>query len=401
MSTTFTALDLSLIAPPDVVEPLDYEIIFQEMLADLRLRDSSFDALVESDPAFKILEVCAYRELNMRQRVNDAARGVMLAYATGADLDQLGALFGVQRLSSTIYNSRLQIGGTLSPPVTGTLSQSETDPLFNTPVFSTNGSSYPPITGIWTQCRLDGVWRIVIFEDGLEVGQIAHADFYIGDPPLSPDGLDWSDSTASGIATGIPITTVIPLNNTVLVENDSDFRRRIQLSLEGFSVAGPAGAYIFHALSARAEVRDVSATSPEPGQVLITVMSHDAGGMASGGLLTDVSFRLNSDSIRPLTDEVVVQSVSLIYFEVVAEIYTYPGPDSGKVLEEAKASLAAYLDSVHRIGRDVSVSGIYGALHRPGVQRVALSEPLADISVSETQAAYCLAPDVTLAGTNE
>ncbi len=98
MAGGFTAVDLSQLPAPDVVELLDYETILAAMLADLRARDAAFDALVESDPAFKILEVAAFRELLLRQRVNEAARGVMLAYAAGSDLDQLAALFGVQRL---------------------------------------------------------------------------------------------------------------------------------------------------------------------------------------------------------------------------------------------------------------------------------------------------------------
>ena len=43
----------------------------------------------------------AYRELLIRQRVNDAARGVMLATASGTDLDNLAANFNVERLLIT------------------------------------------------------------------------------------------------------------------------------------------------------------------------------------------------------------------------------------------------------------------------------------------------------------
>lgn len=91
-------IDLSRLAPPDIVENLDYESIRQALLDDLIARDSLFSAeLLESDPAVKLLEVAAYRELLLRQRINDAARAVMLATATGADLDQLAVLVGVQR----------------------------------------------------------------------------------------------------------------------------------------------------------------------------------------------------------------------------------------------------------------------------------------------------------------
>lgn len=92
-------VDLSLIPAPDVVETLSIETIIADMLADLQSRHPSFTALVESDPAYKILEVCAYREVLLRARVNDSCRAVMLASATGADLDQIAAnFFGVDRL---------------------------------------------------------------------------------------------------------------------------------------------------------------------------------------------------------------------------------------------------------------------------------------------------------------
>lgn len=98
MAGAFTAVDLSKLPAPDVVEALDFEYVLAQMLDDLRARDPEFTALTEADPAYKILEVAAYREVLLRQRVNDAARAVMLASASGADLDQIGANFRVYRL---------------------------------------------------------------------------------------------------------------------------------------------------------------------------------------------------------------------------------------------------------------------------------------------------------------
>ncbi|MGE4298902.1 MAG: baseplate J/gp47 family protein [Desulfovibrionaceae bacterium] len=94
----FTAIDLSSLTAPDAVEALDYETILAGMLADLVARDETFTALTESDPAMKVLEVAAYRELLLRQRVNEAVRAVLVAFATGSDLDQLAALVPLTRL---------------------------------------------------------------------------------------------------------------------------------------------------------------------------------------------------------------------------------------------------------------------------------------------------------------
>ncbi|ABY97115.1 phage tail protein [Pseudomonas sp. SbB1] len=93
-------IDLSLLPPPDVVETLDFETLYQEVLGIFRahMRDQ-WTAALESDPVVKLMEVIAYRELVMRARVNAAAKASLLAYATGADLDNRAADYGVQRLT--------------------------------------------------------------------------------------------------------------------------------------------------------------------------------------------------------------------------------------------------------------------------------------------------------------
>lgn len=92
------SIDLSKLPAPAVVEALTYEAIRAAMLADLAARDPNLAGLLPSDPAYKVIEVVAYRELLLRQRVNDAARATMLATATDEDLDHLVALLGVERL---------------------------------------------------------------------------------------------------------------------------------------------------------------------------------------------------------------------------------------------------------------------------------------------------------------
>ena len=90
-------IDLSKVPAPDVVEALKYEDILAAMLAELRRRDPAFSALVESDPAYKILEVAAYRETLLRARINDSARAVMLSSAKGTDLDNAAVFYGIER----------------------------------------------------------------------------------------------------------------------------------------------------------------------------------------------------------------------------------------------------------------------------------------------------------------
>ncbi len=294
-TTSFTAVDLSRLPAPKIIEELSYETIFGAMVAQLRDLLPTFDATIESDPAVRILQVAAYRELLLRARVNDAGRGVMPAYATGSDLDQLGALMGIERKLLVAAN-----------PLTGT----------------------------------PAIWEI-----------------------------------------------------------DDDFRRRIVLAPEGFSVAGPEGAYIFHALNAAPDVLDASAISPNPGEVLVTILSRT--GVASPALVAAVQDYLSAETRRPLTDLVTVQSAAMVNYAVTASITTFDGPDAAIVLAEARARLAAYQDRSHRLGRDVTRAGLFAALCVEGVHNVILTAPAADVVVSRVQAANCTAINVVHTGTGE
>ncbi|HGM4965463.1 TPA: baseplate J/gp47 family protein [Pseudomonas putida] len=113
-------IDLSLLPPPDVVESLDFETLYQEVLGVFRAHmGDQWTALLESDPVVKLMEVMAYRELVMRARVNAAAKASLLAYAKGADLDNRAADYGVQRLTIRAANPDAV------PPVTALMESDE------------------------------------------------------------------------------------------------------------------------------------------------------------------------------------------------------------------------------------------------------------------------------------
>jgi len=90
-------VDMSQLTPPKAIETLSFEQIFQESLADFRNRKPEYDALLESDPAIIMLECAAYRELLVRQKINESAKGCMPAYATESDLENLALFYGITR----------------------------------------------------------------------------------------------------------------------------------------------------------------------------------------------------------------------------------------------------------------------------------------------------------------
>ncbi|MBE3210834.1 baseplate J/gp47 family protein [Enterobacter cloacae complex sp. P32C] len=300
MASSYDVINLSALAVPDAIVVPDAADIFTRWLARLRELDPEFDALVESDPAYKQGEINAYQLTLAFQRVNDAVRAVFLASARGADLDQIGAGFNVSRL-------------VINP----------------------------------------------------------------GDPDAVP-----------------PVDPVY--------EDDDAFRERIQLSWAQLNTAGARNAYRFHAKSADNDVLDADAYGPEthnrPGEVDVYVLSRTGNGKASPGLTEKVMSELSADEVRPLTDYVSVKSATIVSYAVTAELDIPDGPDSQTVLEHAISTLTSYTLLSHRINGLVPLSAIYAALQQPGVSRVRLISPVADLEAAAGQAPWCSAINVTRKG---
>lgn len=289
-------VDLSKLDAPKVLEDLNFE----SLLAD---RKAEFIALfpqderpfwqarlsLESEPITKLLQEVVYLQLMERNRINNAAKATMLAYASGSDLDVIAANYNVKR----------------------------------------------------------------------QVIQEANNN----------------------------VTPKIP----EILEDDTSLRLRTQLAFEGLSVAGPRSAYIFHALSAHPDVADVSVVSPQPANVTVTILSRNGQGEADESLLNVVRAKLNDDDIRPIGDRVIVQSAVIQSYEIRAKLHLYRGPEYEPIKAAALKKLTAYTKEKHRLGRDISLSGIYAALHLEGVQRVELISPTADIVLPSSKSAYCTA----------
>jgi phage-related baseplate assembly protein len=83
--TRFAVFDLAALPYPGVVETLDIEALVTSMRHDLVARFPAIAGVIdlESEPARKLIEVFAYREVLLRARINDAARQRMLAMPHG------------------------------------------------------------------------------------------------------------------------------------------------------------------------------------------------------------------------------------------------------------------------------------------------------------------------------
>lgn len=298
-------IDLSQLPAPEVIEVPDFETLLAERKenlialypADEQAAMRSVLAL-ESDPLVKCLQENVYREILLRQRINEAAQAVMVAYALGTDLDQLAANNNVKRLTIT---------------------------------------------------------------------------------PANPDAVP-------------PVAAVM--------ESDDDLRLRVPGAFEGLSVAGPTAAYEYYAKSADGRVSDVSATSPAPAEVLITVLNRENSGAATDDLLNAVNVALNAESVRPVADRVTVQAATIFDYQVKATLHLFDGVAAGPCLEAAQAAMTTYLTDQKKLGRSVRRESYGAVLRVAGVDWVEITEPAQDIILNRTQAGNCTAVAVSVANDN-
>lgn len=287
-------IDLSRLPPPQVLEAISHEEILAARKAAVvaycppdQQEAVGRTLSLESELAVRLLRENAYREIVLRQRINESAAAVMLPYAEKDDLDNLAANMNTERL--------------LIHPA---------DP-----------DAVPPVPAVW--------------------------------------------------------------------EDDDSLRMRAQMAFEGLSVAGPRGAYIFHARSADGRVADVSAISPEPCEVVVTVLAREGDGTASAELLAKVAAALNDEDVRPVGDRVAVQGAQIVPFIVDALLFLPAGAEAEPILAAAKKSFDASMVKQHRLGRGVNRSTIFAALHVEGVDRVVLNQPATDIELGPHQAGHC------------
>lgn len=297
-----TDIDLALLPPPTVIETLDFETIFSQQKADLVGIYPECEAMLalESEPLVKQLRVTSYRELLLRQRINEACRALLLPLAKGADLDQLGVTYH--------RTQRLQIS-------------------------AGNPAAVPPIPAVW--------------------------------------------------------------------ESDEAYLYRCLLAPSGFSVAGPSGAYEYHALSSSGDVKNADPHSPTPGTVDVYILSRVGDGTPSAGLIATVDAALQPRTVRPMCDEVVVKPATIKPYQITATIYTYEGVDSGLAVAASTQKVSAYKDEHHRIRHSIFRSGIDAALKVSGVSDVEITEPAANIINGIGEAAYCTSITIVHGGNRQ
>lgn len=343
--------------------------------------------LGRADPVRLFLLTIIYQIVVQRSIVDSTGKENLLKYSHGANLDNLGAKWGLRGLrlpaASAVTTLRFSLSSQLTSSSTiplGTLAQTGSGIQFAT---DQEGTILPggltmdlPATAVVPGAAANG----------LLVGQVNQL-------------VAWASPFL------VTVTNTVASSGGADIESDDHFRARIWMAPESFSTAGPYGAYEYWAATANANITDVSVWSdpPHAGQVYIYPLM-EGGRLPTPEECAQVYAVCNAQRIRPLTDQVFVQpptAIATTGCHVKYWIRTADAQFAGDIESKVELAFADYLTwQKTKIGRDINPSKCDQMLLDAGAKRTDIpgSTTFVFTVVNPQSVAVLTAPTLTYMG---
>ena len=318
--------------------------------------------LAKGDPIRLFLEAIVLIIVHQRSLIDYAAKQNLLAYAEGDYLDHIGALLGVTRLSASkalttlkFTLSEAQLSAVTIPEGTRA-SPGGGDILFATVEDAEIAAGDTEIT-ITAECTLAGT---------------PGNNYVAGQIKTLVDPFPYEMSVVN-------MTMSYGGSN---VENDENYRERIQIAPESFSVAGSAGAYKYFARTAHQDIIDVGLPHMleddfEAGHVDLYILMKN-GELPSNAILEKVLEICNADDVRPLTDYVTANAPEIVNFDLNVKYFIdrANATQSTQIQASVESAIKAWiLWQRSKLGRDLNPSELNHRIIAAGAKRAEIISP--------------------------
>lgn len=345
---------------PDVsfIDNTSYQGLQDQMINDYerKLREITGieSKLAQTDPYRLILYSCAMAIYQGYQYDDRAAKMGLLKYSTGNYLDNIAAFKGVVRNEASTAKTKIR---------------------FTLSTILNKAAEIPAGT------RIKGM---DIYFETTEKGIIQPGKESIDIQAQCQE----PGTIGNGYAPGSIKTLVDLLPYTLKVENitessggmdretDNELAERVYLAPSKYSTAGTEGAYEYWIKSFDEKPSELRVISEAPGEVDIYVMS-PGGDMPDDGYLQRLEAYIRQDTIRPLTDNVIVKKPEAVPYEIVFKYYI--SEENEDIEETIKKKVQDVCDnygkSQRKIGKDIDPSEIIGLLYGAGATKITLLSP--------------------------
>lgn len=337
--------------------------------------------LATGDPVRLFLLTIASVVILQLNKINETGKQNLLRYANGDNLDHLGALVGAERLPAVPATTTMQV--TLSAELdTATVIPSGTRFTAGDNVFFALQKPLVINAGQTTGTAVATCLTAGSIGNGYTIGQIKTL-------------VD-------------PVPYVASVKNTTKSEggadrqDDDSYREVIHTAPERFSVAGPDGAYIYHAKRASAKIIDVTVWSPTAGTVEVRPLL-EGGQIPEEEMLKTVKATLSDRTVRPLTDKVDVLAPESVSYDIDMTYYIDRGNETqtNAIKTAVERAVNDYkLWQKSKLGRDINPSELIARVVNAGAKRVTVVKPEYK-QVQNTQVAVCGTATVKMGGVED
>jgi len=313
--------------------------------------------LYPGDPIRIFLYSQALREFQLRIMIDDAAKQNLLKYARKENLQNLGAYSRTYIFKPQPAIAKVKFVLSQARPVSETIPIGTRVSPGNDVYFATNENIIVPA----------GTQEIIAGVTCLQKG-IAGNNFTPGQINILVDPLPWI-SRIENIETSQGGTDE---------EDEDSYRERIHLAPEGFSVAGPEGAYEYFAKQYSSLVDDVKINSPSDGVVDIRVLLK-SGELPDESFIDRISEYLSAKERRPLTDHVQVSAPDVVNYNIELTYYISSENISQESLIKSKVQDAIEEYEIwqrSKIGRGINPSELVTKIRLAGAKRVNVVSPI-------------------------
>lgn len=339
--------------------PCTLDEILQNMIfdyeAEYQRHTGQVKKVPQSSPEYVMLTTQAYRIYQVYEKIDFAAKQNFIKYASGAYLENLGAMVMVTRLKPKAAVTKVEfiLSAAVGEIVTikaGTRI-SPGDNIF----FATTEDCYVPVGSTTAQA-------IVTCST---VGDIGNG-YKVGSINILVDPVNY-------VKQAINIETS---QGGADIEADDNLRMRIYMKPDSFSVAGPAKAYEYFAYEFSQNIIDCNVVTPVPGQVIIVIVLQ-SGEIPQTAFLDELAEFLEEK--RPMTDKLEVIPPVAIEYDIKMSYYISNSNQNAAELirkksEQAVTDFIAWQKS--RLGRDINPNELTRRLMDCGVKRVEVESPV-------------------------
>lgn len=322
----------------------DPKVILAEIIASY---ESKAGRPLEPEQAERLLlDIVAYRETLVRNRIQDAAKQNLRAYARFPMIDFLAELLGTSRLDAkpSTTPERFTLEAALGVP---------------TPIPSGTRVRTKDAKVIFTT---DEDVTIAAGETEVEVNVTA--------TEAGPIGNGYAPGQVSEILDDLGVTITAANTSTTAngrpAEDSERLRDRIPDELGEYAAAGPEDAYKAHAKASHPDVLDVYVENPLPGVVRVHVLA--TYGVPDPTLLDTVEAALSSEDVRPLCDTVEVVAAVQVDYAIDAALVLKKGALEAETVAAATEAADEFVtDRASRLGRSLIPVQLTSKLSKPEV----------------------------------